>query len=188
MEIAQLFKKSEALYTDIVNDISKMADATAVYMHEKGKPFDPELTVAKFDLVLQYSLLQAACSDNVLSKNEIKFIRDLTEYADFCDFVSSLEEKYKTVSWDDLLYFDIAEITALLSDTEDEIRAVSEEVVSVFAAADKADKTDHLSALSDNVFGIVSGLAFADGDEDSEDFRQNILIFECIDKIADLLK
>ena len=186
MDIRQLFAKSEALYSDIVKDISKMAYAVADIMKKKGRAFDPEITVMKFDLVLQYSLLQVACSDSDLAKDEIAFIKDLTEHADFCDFISSVNEKYSDLTWDKLLSYKAEKVSSILAEAEDEIRAVSEEVVSVFAIGDRSDKHNHLADLSDNVFGIISGLAFADGDEDSEDLKQNVLIFDCIDKIDEL--
>ncbi|MBQ1848339.1 MAG: hypothetical protein II135_10055 [Clostridia bacterium] len=188
MDIHHIFEKSEALYLDIVRDISGMAGAVAEAMHKNGKDFDPEITVAKFDLLLQYSLLQAACSDEELCKNELEFIKDLTQYADFCDFAAAADKKYDAMTWESLLKYDMKKIKALLKDTERAVRAVSEEVISVFTAAEKADKKDHFSALYDNVFGIVSGLAFADGDEDSEDLKKDILIFDCLDRIEDQLK
>lgn len=186
MDIRQLFAKSEALYISIVKDISKMAYAVADIMKKKGRAFDPELTVEKFDLVLQYSLLQIACSDSDLAKEEIAFIKDLTKYADFCDFISSVNEKYADLTWDKLLSYKAEKVSSILYETENDLRAVSEEVVSVFAIGDRADRYNHLADLSDNVFGIISGLAFADGDEDSEDLRQNVLIYDCIDKIEEL--
>ena len=188
MDFKNVFDESEALYLDVTDDISKMAEAVAEYMHGKGREFDPEITVAKFDLVLQYSLLQVACSDQELAKNELEFIRDLTKYADFCDFAASVGKKYDAITWESLYKYDMKMINALLADTESAVRSVSEEVISVFAAADKADKHNHFADLYDNVFGIISGLALADGDEDSEDLRKNVMIFECLDKIEELLK
>ena len=188
MDYKQIFDKSEALYLNIIKDISHMAETVADSMKKAGKPFDPELTVMKFDIVFQYSLLQVACSDNELAKNETAFIRDLTEYADFCDFLSADNGEYKDVTWEKLMSFNANEAEDLLDIVEDRVRSVSEEVINVFAICDKATKHDYLSDLSDNVFGVISGLALADGDEDSEDLKKNILIFECLDKIESRLK
>ena len=188
MDYKKIFEKSELLYSAIIKDISQMAKTVSDSLKKSGKRFEPEITVMKFDIVFQFSLLQVACSDSDLAENELGFIRDLTEYADFCDFLASDDGEFKDVTWDKLMSYKADEAEALLDKVEDRVRSVSEEVVNVFALYDKASKHDHLSDLSDNVFGVISGLALADGDEDSEDLKKKVLIFECLDKIASQIK
>ena len=187
MDLLQIFENCKSMYLDIINDIGKMASCIAASMRAEGKEFDPEVTVMKFDLILQYSLLQTACSDFDLARAEIEFIKELTVYADFCDYMSNAYGNGSKMTWEDLYNADVNDVRALLSAHENGIRELSDEVVSVFAIYDKAADHNYFADLTDNIFGIVSGLAFMDGDENSEDLRQRIFIFEFLDKIEELL-
>ena len=177
--------RCKVCYLEINRDISAMAEAIGVMMQERGKNFDPKVTVMKFDLILQYSLLQVACSDYDLAQNEIVFIRDLTKNADYCKYISFVSKKPCT--WADLLNSDIVAVRSLLRATEEDMKELSDEVVNVFAIADKATEYDFLSDLRVNLLLIISGLSMMDGDIESEDYSQSVLILDVVKRIGDLL-
>ena len=186
MDLQVVFDKAKVMYLEIVNDITKMALAMEELAKRTGNEFKPQITIMKFDLVLQYSLLQVACSDYDLAQNEIVFIKNLTKFADYCDYVSSVANK--SLSWSDLLGSDITAVRSLLRTTDEDMLELSKEVVAVFSLYDKATEYDYFTDLKNNVCGIIASLSIMDGDATSEDYNQDILIFSCLDAIEKILK
>ena len=55
------------------------------FVEEKnGNTFDVRVALNRFDVLLQYSMLQVALEDGYLHVEEVKLIRDLSKYCDFC--------------------------------------------------------------------------------------------------------
>lgn len=83
------------------------------FMDSEGvTDYNPEVTLIKFDILLQYSLLQIATADYDIDRNELIFIRDLTKEGDLVNYINSLGGT--PISWDTIYRADVLDIRKLL--------------------------------------------------------------------------
>lgn len=183
-DLQTIFNSCRELYKKCYGDVRLMSCEIAKYMESQGKNWDPRITVAKFDIVLQYSLLQVAVADFDFDRNEMIFIRDITEQGDFVNYINAMANT--DITWDGLFNSSVSDIRKFLRDIKDVIEELSDEFVQVFALCDKLTQYDFVSDLEDNVVLIIAGLAKMDGTITASEITQTYLIMEAINRIKRL--
>ena len=183
-----IFNNCRGIYEDAYDLVKQMACAVGKTLEKEGKDFDPRITTGKFDIVLQYSLLQVAVSDFDLDVNEVIFIKDLTKQGDIVSYLNAIEKDAKYPSWDELYNSGAKNVRKWLRDIESDMKQLSEEFVTVFALCDAITEYDYLSDILKQIAAIILGLAMMDGDPGSEDLKENILILEALNEIAERKK
>ena len=179
-DLQKIFDNCKALYKWCYNDVKAMAKLVS----RTFTNIDPKITTIKFDIILQYSLLQIAVADFDFDSNELIFIRDLTEQGDFVEFMNAGAKT--NFSWNDFFNTNIISIREILRDTYDLMNELSEEFVAVFALCDKVTEHDFLADLEKNIFLIISGLSIMDGEITKSECNESCLIIESINRIRDL--
>lgn len=175
------FEACCTLYKRCINNIREMSNVVASYMKREGLDWDPNMPCVKFDIALQYSLLQIASSDLKLDKNEIIFIRDIAEEGDFLNFLNNYGDG--SITWESLFSLNIFTLRKFLREIEGIIRKMSEEFVGVFALCDKLTEYDFVADLEKDLMGIVAGLITIDGAVDRSEMDEKCLILGTIGRI-----
>lgn len=182
-----IFELAQAAYADSVNDVKNMAQLIEKVLKSAGQKYDYKITLKQFDIILQYSLLQIAVADNNIDKNEVSFIRELTTYGDFCNYLSV--GTGKKIDWDDILYASESLIKSLLDKIQDAIIELANEFVAMFVAVDKTvDEYDFLADLKRNVITIMMAACQSDGETRKDELAGSCLIISVINTMEKLMK
>lgn len=180
-DLQKIFDDCCAVYERCMNNIREMSYDVANYMEKEGVDWDPNITCAKFDIALQYSLLQIASSDLKLDENELIFVRDIAEEGDFLAYINSIGNT--NITWESLFSSNIFTIRKLLRGLEGAMGELSEEFVRVFAVCDKATEYDFVADLERDLLAIVAGLINIDGTVSRSEMNEKCLILGTIDRI-----
>ena len=97
--LEDMFNDCRNLYRASYFVVKNMSCSVGACLEKANIAFDPRITCMKFDMVLQYSLLQIATKDFFLNKDEVIFIRDLTE-SDILNIINASENTDYT--WEDI--------------------------------------------------------------------------------------
>lgn len=182
-DLQKIYDGCKKIYDDCYHMIEIMSFGIKTFMDSKGvTDYNPDVTLIKFDLLLQYSLLQIATADYEIDRNELIFIRDLTEKGDLVNYLNSLGGAQ--ITWDMIYRADVFEIRKLLDLLRDEIVKLSKEFIMVFSTCDLVTpQHDYLSDLTDNIICIILGLASMDGRVEHSETNTNCLILHTLDEI-----
>ncbi|MCI6788567.1 MAG: hypothetical protein MR606_01745 [Mollicutes bacterium] len=178
--LEDMFNDCRNLYKASYDVVKNMSCSVGACLEKANVAFDPRITCMKFDIVFQYSLLQIATKDFFLNKDEVIFIRDLTE-SDILDIINASENTDYT--WEEIYNLPITTIRKILSDVESPMETLGQEVVNIFSLCDKITEYDYVSDLEKNVRLIISALSLIDGNTDNSKSSQNCLILKLIKKI-----
>ena len=183
--IQEIYDASKLLYKECYDKVALISKFVSQSMAERGLQYDPKVLTGKFDIILQYSLLQIAVSDSKFDKNELYFIRDLTIQGDFVNYMNSISKS--NVTWESMFNSDISLLQRVLGSTEKIIAGLSEEFIEIFAYADAVTtRQDHIAELEKKTGGIIYGLASMDGQITESELDKNIFILKVIAEIKDL--
>jgi len=185
-DLQTVFDNCRVLYKKCYDNVKAMACDIASVMESQGKEWDPKITSGKFDIVLQYSLLQIAVADFDFDRNEMIFIRDLTEQGDFVNYINSIAKT--NITWEGLYNSNINDIRKVLRNIEGLMAGLCEEFVNVFAICDKVTEYDYVSDLERNIVLVIGGLAQMDGTITNSEIDQGCLIIGAINRIKELKK
>lgn len=182
-DLQKIYDGCKKNYDNCFRMIQIMSSGIKTFMYSKGvTDYHPETTLMKFDILLQYSLLQIATADYEMDRNELIFIRDLTKAADIVDYLNSFGGAQ--ITWDMIYRADIFEIRKLLDLLRDEIVRLSKEFVMVFSTCDLVTpQHDYLSDLTENILCIIVGLTSMDGKVESSETNADCLILHALDEI-----
>ena len=185
-DLQKIFDGCRALYEQCYENVKEMSCSIAEIMESEGKRWDPKITTGKFDVVLQYSLLQIAVADFDLDKNEVVFIRDLTKQGDFVNYINAVANT--KITWEGLYNSQINNLRSFLNDIEPVMEDLSNEFVNVFAVCDKATEYDFAADLEKNIVLIITGLAHMDGSISKSELKQSCVILGAVNRIKELKK
>ena len=185
-DLQTIFEGCQRLYKECYDNLRKMSCIIARYMEAINQDWNPRLTTLKFDIVLQYSLLQIAVSDFDFDQNEVIFIRDLTEQGDYVQYINSIA--HTNFTWDDFYNTRVCDIRKILRDTKNLMLDLSEEFITVFALCDKFTEYDYVANLEKNITLIILGLSKMDSEITESEMNEDCLIFATIDRIKELLQ
>lgn len=187
-DLQKVYDGCKKIYDDCYHMIEIMSSGIKTFMDSKGvTDYNPDVTLIKFDLLLQYSLLQIATADYEIDRNELIFIRDLTEKGDLVNYLNSLGGAQ--ITWDMIYRVDVFEIRKLLDLLRDEIVKLSKEFVMVFSTCDLVTpQHDYLSDLTADVLCIIVGLTSIDGKIESSERSADCLILHTLNEIKEMKK
>lgn len=180
-DLQKIYDSCIHFYDDCYDIVDRMSSGIKEIMESEGMNYDPEVTVIKFDILLQYSLLQIASADYEIDRNELIFIRDLTKKGDIVNYLNTLSDSQ--ISWDDIYQGDILDLRGILDSIKDRIKKLSKEFVMVFATCDLATEHNYLADLTRNINCIIVGLAAMDGEITSTEMNSDCLILKALDEI-----
>ncbi len=183
-DLQSIFEVCREAYKKCYDNVKAMSCSIARIMEKKGIEWDPKITSGKFDIILQYSLLQIAAADYDFDRNEMIFIRDLTEQGDLVNYMNSITKP--SITWEELYDCSVIEIRAALRRIEGIMVNLSDEFINVFAICDVATEYNYLYDLEDNILLIIAGLAKMDGAITDSELNQGCLIIGAINKIKKL--
>lgn len=147
---------------------------------QNGKSFNSKIALVKFDVILQYSMMQVALQDGYLHIEEVKLIRDLAKYCDFCDYLN--QRGYKSVTWQRIYNADENELKSILDRCKKEIETLNKEFLAIFSAIDIAIKECSLiDILTKQVVTILGAVSAADDDySDAEIIKSKCIILNTL--------
>ena len=71
-----------------------------VFQHVSGANYDPALTLAQFDMILQGVLLSVACADGVFDELEQDFIKQFAMHGDLLNYIKADMGGETEITWD----------------------------------------------------------------------------------------
>lgn len=100
-DLQKIYDGCKKIYDNCYHMIEIMSSGIKTFMDSKGvTDYNPDVTLIKFDLLLQYSLLQIATADYEIDRNELIFIRDLTEKGDLVNYLNSFRRSSNHMGYD----------------------------------------------------------------------------------------
>ncbi len=177
--------KAFEAYKDALNLLSAVFDAHKKFIDEKH---DPEAAIARFDVLLQYSMMQVALYDNRLEVEEVKFISELSHFANFCDYLKS--KGYKDVTWEMIANAKEEQLKQILANYQGDMVNLNQEFVYAFTQADiLVTDQDLLQELTNDVLYIMHSVAISDEKYDeAEVYKADCLIFHALQAIHEGIK
>lgn len=181
----KIYDGCKEIYDHCYDIIETMSTCIKTFMDSKGvTDYNPEVTLIKFDVLLQYSLLQIATADYDIDKNEIVFIRGLTKKGDLVNYINANSSGGTPITWDMIYRADVLDVRKALDLLKSEIVKLSKEFVMVFSTCDLATpEYDFFSDLVDGVFCIIKGLASMDGKIECSEADADCLILDTLEEI-----
>lgn len=179
-------QKAVEAYNQSTNILEAMFKLFKRIEEANGKEFDVRLALNRFDVLLQYSMMQVALKDGYLHVEEVKLIRDLSKYCDFCDYLN--KRGYKDVTWQMVLNTNEATIQSIISDYHDDMIDLNRDFIFIFSAIDKAlTQYSYIDMLKKNVITILGAVAAADNDFNKEEVGADCLILGALFAIEKLI-
>ena len=173
-------------YDEATNTIEEMFNMFKLALANKGSSFNVRTELNGFDVLLQYSMMQVALKDDYLHVEEVKLIRDLSKYCDFCDYLN--QRGYRNVTWQMVLNTDERTLKSILSDYQDDMINLSKDFIAVFSLVDKAIvERRYLDELKDQVAKIIGAVAYADGELDDTELSGSCMIISAIQVIEKII-
>lgn len=71
-----------------------------VFQNISGCEYDPDLTLAQFDMILQGVLLSVACADGFFDPSEQDFIRQFAMHGDLLEYIETVTNGELSFTWD----------------------------------------------------------------------------------------
>ena len=97
----ELFDQATGYYDHAVGLIRKMDELfqNAAFKNDPGRRYDPRLTLAQFDMILQASLLSVAVSDGRFDPLEQQFVDKITDYGDLLTYIKQDSQGRLDLTW-----------------------------------------------------------------------------------------
>ena len=177
--------KALGAYEDAIKLLGAVFEAHKKYVDQK---FEPEAGLCRFDVLLQYSMMQVALYDNQLDAEEIKLIKDLSKFANFCDYLTA--KGYKDVTWEHLLNANVDQLKEIIKQYCSDMVNLNQEFVYVFTNADiMVKEADLLKQLTNDVLFILHSVAVSDERyAEDEVYKADCLIFKALEAIFEGIK
>lgn len=83
-----VFEEAAKAYVAVMNTATEMFKFHQQSMANDGKNFDVRVGLNQLDVIIQYSMLQVALNDCNLDENEVSFIKSMSQFCDFCDYLN----------------------------------------------------------------------------------------------------
>ena len=180
--MANVFREAVSAYEDSINDLRMITKSFEKYSRENGGNYNARYTLNQFDILLQYSLLQMALADGFLHENEVFFIKEITQYADLCDYLEDCG--YDDVTWKKIYNTRESTLNRILDDVQDDVMRISKDFVVLFTVFDAATDYDYLKDLINNISKIAYALCAADGNAEKIELNNGCLIIDVLAEIT----
>ena len=177
-----IFAGAQAAYDECVEDLRKMAR----FAESVDPKYNARLILNRFDVLLQYSLLQIALADGYLHVGECAFIKDLAQYSDLCIFLN--ECGFDDVTWYKIYNTRESYLNRILDDSKDVVVRMSADFITIFSVTDALTEYDFLADLRKNVMLMILATCQADGNAQVIELANDCLIIDIINKIEESKK
>ena len=164
----------------------------SVYRLISGSEYDPESTLAQFDIILQGVLVSVACSDMIFDEIEQQFIQSIAVHGDLFDYIRMDSNGEIDLSWEEFAEADTKGQLALVSVLPNALADQCESFVLPLAAVDfsysrfgnlPTTPGDFLRSIENDMIMIATLLAFVD--EEGEPVEVNAaaeMIYALVEK------
>lgn len=167
-------------YAKTMTMLEKVFKVGESSLKSQGINFNAQVTLNRFDALLQFSMLQVALHDGYMHIDELKFISSLSHYCDFCDYLN--QSGYHDVTWQTIWNTPESELQSVLKRFENNMRELNKDFVITFSAIDSLiTEFDFTSELAANIAVILAGVSVADNDLDAHEVRNCLIMFTLAD-------
>ena len=144
-----------------------------VFQNVSGADYDPDLTLAQFDMILQGVLLSVACADGVCDELEQDFIRQFAMHGDLLKYIQTDMGVDTEMTWDLIANLPEDLVNTLLEVLPQVLDDQCESFVYPLAAVDfsysqyggvMTTPGDFLKSIEADMIQIAGLLAFVDHD------------------------
>ena len=144
-----------------------------VFQNVSGADYDPSLTLAQFDMILQGVLLSVACADGVFDELEQDFIRQFAMHGDLLKYIQTDMGVDTEMSWDLIANLPEDLVNTLLEVLPQVLDDQCESFIYPLAAVDfsysqyggvMTTPGDFLKSIEADMIQIAGLLAFVDSD------------------------
>ncbi len=185
----EIYAKAAQAYEHAEDTITRI---DSVFRTISGSDYDPETTLAQFDIILQGVLVSVACSDMIFDETEQQFIQNITVHGDLFDYIRMDTEGQVDLSWDDFASAETEGQLALVSILPQVLSDQCESFILPLAAVDFSYSQygklptapgDFLRSIENDMITIATLLAFADNDgEEVEVNAAAAMIYELVER------
>ena len=185
----EIYAKAAQAYEHAEDTITRI---DSVFRTISGSDYDPETTLAQFDIILQGVLVSVACSDMIFDETEQQFIQNITVHGDLFDYIRMDTEGQVDLSWDDFASAETEGQLALVSILPQVLADQCESFILPLAAVDFSYSQygklptapgDFLRSIENDMITIATLLAFADNDgEEVEVNAAAAMIYELVER------
>ena len=185
----EIYAKAAQAYEHAEDTITRI---DSVFRTISGSDYDPETTLAQFDIILQGVLVSVACSDMIFDETEQQFIQNITVHGDLFDYIRMDTEGQVDLSWDDFASAETEGQLALVSILPQVLSDQCESFILPLAAVDFSYSQygklptapgDFLRSIENDMITIATLLAFADNDgEEVEVNAAATMIYELVER------
>ena len=185
----QIFDKAVEAYAHAEDTIASLDE---VFRTVSGSDYDPESTLAQFDIILQGVLVSVACSDMNFDELEQVFIEKICVHGDLFDYIRSDSEGQVDLTWTDFAVADTEGQLKLVSALPQVLEDQCKSFILPLAAVDfsysqygnlPTTPGDFLRSIENDMITIATLLAFID--DDGEPVEVNAaakMIYELVDR------
>lgn len=180
----ETFIESKNTYQQLLSTLIKTLN-TYNNTVEKNKQIDGKMFLAKFDVLLQHSLIQIAICDKEFHSEELIFIKELTDVG---DYVLYLNSKYNAnLSWESFYKAKIEDVEQLIEKETETVADLSTEFVSLVSLVDAAVEEADILQIIFNLFSqLANTLIHLDGEaKENVDLINDCLLLKVIRFTAD---
>ena len=176
-----LFEEAAKAYVAVMNTATEMFQFHQQSMANEGKNFDVRVGLNQLDVIIQYSMLQVALNDGNLDENEVGFIKSMSQFCDFCDYLN--QAGYRGVTWDVIFNTDENSLKEVLEESKKSVISLSEDFVRIFSLIDAMTEHNYLDDLYKNFCAIIAGIMQADGKAYKEEVSNGCLLVDLINVV-----
>ena len=169
----RIYEDAALMYEEAAGIIKYFSIGMKDIYKKHGEEFDPKSWRESFDIILQYSLLEACVLDGYVDENEISFIKMLPSFGDITNAIGA------GVTWDYLLNCGAIQIKNILDSGRKLMDELAYRWSTYFIVWDLAlYETDYIKTLSKDIALIIAAFCHIDGDpsESFEDLGQTLIV------------
>ena len=128
--------------------------------------FNPGITMAEFDQILQGILLTQALADNDFDRLERQFIDKITDHGDLLNFIKHDSKGQLSLTWDEIAWMDSKTQGELIKVLPKILEDRCEDFLAPFVLVEKAIDEDLMETLVSDIVKIGACLSHVDGQLD----------------------
>jgi len=176
-----VFEEAAKAYVEVMNTATEMFKFHQQSMANEGKQFDIRVGLNQLDVIIQYSMLQVALNDDELDESEAGFIKSMSQFCDFCDYLNQVG--YRGVTWDVIFNTDENSLKEVLEESKKSVISLSQDFVRIFSLIDAMTEHNYLDDLYKNFCAIIAGIMQADGKAYKEEIANGCLLIDLINVV-----
>ena len=164
----EIFAKAVEAYNHAEDTITRI---DSVFRTISGSDYDPESTLAQFDILLQGVLVSVACSDMIFDDIEQQFIQNIAVHGDLFDYIRTDSNGEVDLTWEIFAEAETKGQLSLVSILPQVLADQCESFVLPLAAVDfsysqfgnlPTTPGDFLRSIENDMITIATLLAFVD--------------------------